>query len=289
MNLFIYLVNFILIFLFPISILAQTNSNFIITAKNNFDFAKYLYAEGDYLRAATEFERCLFYSKNLKLETSDSILFWIGMSHRKGGRYKESNRFFKKISPVNTNLNLNTNLIISANYFNLEKYDSSLVFLDYNHNESPNCDIQFKYKQLKIANYLILKQFDQANRYLSNISEFDSPIFKELLSKSKNSKKKIPVVAGALSAIVPGSGKVYTKRPLDGLYSFLIVGVTSWRAYEGYKSKGLESIDFWIFGSMASYFYLGNIYGSAISAKIYNKKNDDEIKNSIEVFINVNF
>lgn len=289
MNLFIYLFYFILVFFHPIFILAQTNSNFIITAKNNFGFAKNLYDEGDYLRAANEFERCLFYSKNLESGTSDSILFWIGKSFRNDGKYKESNIFFKKISPINTDFYLDTKLLISLNYFNLEKNDSSLVFLDYNQKRLPNYANQYKYKQLKLANYLILKQFDQANRCLSDISESYSPIFKELLLKSRNSKRKSPVLAGTLSALVPGSGKVYTNRFWDGLYSFLIIGVTSWRAYEGYKSKGFESVDFWVFGSMASYFYLGNIYGSAISAKIYNQKIDNEIKNSIEVFINVNF
>jgi len=289
MNLFIYLFNFILVLFPSIFILAQTNSNFIITAKNNFGFAKNLYDEGDYLRAANEFERCLFYSKNLELGTSDSILFWIGKSFRNDGKYKESNSFLRKISPINTDFYLDTKLLISLNYFNLEKNDSSLVFLDYNPKRLPNYANQYKYNQLKLANYLILKQFDQANRCLSDISESYSPIFKKLLLKSRNSKRKSPVLAGTLSALVPGSGKIYTNRFWDGLYSFLIIGVTSWRAYEGYKSKGFESVDFWVFGSMVSYFYLGNIYGSAISAKIYNQKIDNEIKNSIGVFINVNF
>jgi len=79
---------------------------------------------------------------------------------------------------------------------------------------------------------------------------------------------RIPLLAALFSAIVPGSGKWYAGKPMDGLYSLLLVGsaATIAYAYEDDHQRAKSAV----FGSLGLFFYLGNIFGSASEAKRFN-------------------
>jgi len=90
-----------------------------------------------------------------------------------------------------------------------------------------------------------------------------------------------PLLAAVLSSAIPGAGKVYAGRPADGLYSLLVTGSSAWVAVsygqdERWTRAGL-------FGAMSLFFYLGNIYGSAVEARHYGwarKESDDLVKSA---------
>lgn len=79
-----------------------------------------------------------------------------------------------------------------------------------------------------------------------------------------------PLLAALFSAAVPGAGKWYVGKPMDGLYSLLVVGSTAAVAYayedENKKTQAIA------FGTLGLFFYLGNIFGSAVEAKGFNRK-----------------
>ena len=87
-------------------------------------------------------------------------------------------------------------------------------------------------------------------------------------------KYKSRFLAGSLSAIIPGMGKVYSGRWKDGIISLLFVAGTGYQAYRAFNDKGIESVYGWIMGSLSLGFYIGNIYGSAKAARLYNTKQD---------------
>lgn len=89
-----------------------------------------------------------------------------------------------------------------------------------------------------------------------------------VIDESSAIPQKSPFVAGLLSGIVPGLGKVYTGHTVDGVLSFLTIASFGYAAYDGFASDGSSSARGWIFGSLATGLYLGNIYGSALSASI---------------------
>ncbi len=78
-----------------------------------------------------------------------------------------------------------------------------------------------------------------------------------------------PLLAGILSMIIPGMGRVYTKRYGDGFYSFVLTagtGALSYYYYQ-YEKKKTAAIAF----SLLSFsFYTGDIYGSIVSAMRFN-------------------
>ena len=81
------------------------------------------------------------------------------------------------------------------------------------------------------------------------------------------SKKKSPIVAGILSAIVPGAGRVYAGRWFDGFMGFVMVYFTASSAIDASKRDNYFGESFAY--SMAVIFYTGEIYGAYRSAKYY--------------------
>jgi len=80
--------------------------------------------------------------------------------------------------------------------------------------------------------------------------------------------EKSPVLAGALSAILPGSGYMYAERYGDGFTAFLINGLFIAGTVTGIHNENYAVSA--IVGGIGIPFYLGNIYGSANAAKKWN-------------------
>lgn len=89
-----------------------------------------------------------------------------------------------------------------------------------------------------------------------------------ILDESANLPQKSPLLAGILSTVVPGLGKVYTGHTVDGVLSFVSIATLTYAAVDGFISEGSGSVRGYIYGCLAGGLYLGNIYGSALSASI---------------------
>jgi hypothetical protein len=103
----------------------------------------------------------------------------------------------------------------------------------------------------------------------------------------KNNRRKSPFVAGTLSAIIPGMGKVYAGNTAQGLSSFLRVGILGAITAENYFRLGIKHPQTILFASLFSAFYIGNIWGSALSVQIVKTEKDLENKANILVGIRV--
>lgn len=94
-------------------------------------------------------------------------------------------------------------------------------------------------------------------------------------------KKRSPVVAGLLSAVVPGAGKVYAGQLGQGVAIFLQNTIFALQAYEGYRKDGPRSARFIIYSSLFTVFYIGNVWGSVLSVQIKRQQMYDKINNQI--------
>ena len=101
------------------------------------------------------------------------------------------------------------------------------------------------------------------------------------LAKSRDLPTPSPAVAAALSAAVPGLGRVYLGRWQEGATSLLLVGVPSWFAYGGFERDGASSVRGWLLASTAAVFYLGNIYGSWVGADVDRRKGHDRLRSAV--------
>ena len=110
---------------------------------------------------------------------------------------------------------------------------------------------------------------------LDKTERFDS--LYSIINDGLNANYKSPLLAGSISAIVPGGGKVYCGHWIDAIYSFLIVTTSTWLTYKSYQKNGFN-FNSALIGTFALSFYSANIYGSVKSAKRYNQKINQSLK-----------
>jgi len=105
-----------------------------------------------------------------------------------------------------------------------------------------------------------------------------------ITNKALNQKKKRPTLA-ALISVVPGLGYAYTGNKQTALSAFLLNGLLAYGTYTTIKSGnyGLAAIT----GIFGLSFYIGNIYGSAQSAKRWNEQQKSSAIRKLEYSLNL--
>jgi len=269
---------------------ASPNSSYY-SENNVLRFADYLYEEGDYERAAGEYQRYLILSYVLK----DSIFFKIGTCYQLAGEHHRSIYFFKKV----VSLFPHTDLLTSAyhktaySYFALGEYDSTEQLLRNAVKMNPS---QVDRERLAcMLGYVLL--FQAKWRLVSTLVEslsvnHHNDDFDPCLAKLKASyqegislSRRSPLLSSIFSAIVPGAGKMYCGRYIDGLTSFVLIGTAAWQASSGFQDQGSRSQRGWIYATLGGILWVGNIYGSSVAAKIYNREQTDGFLTKIKLEI----
>ncbi len=268
----------------------ESSGNKYYSPDNVYLFAEYLYEEGDYERAAGEYHRYLFMTADsLDAQKRNWIYFKLGKCSRLTGNYSKALAYFENIGDFGANglLQEKRRYQISLCYFLAGDYDNAILKLSQNGLESRQ--VNRKKEILTAMSYLYQKRWSDALNYLDRIEQTDSltAALKNFALGGKELSHKDKFTAGALSALVPGLGKVYCNRPGDGLFSMLMVGLTGWQAYRRFDKDGIDSVSGWIYGGLSGAFYLGNIYGSAVAADIYNERQEEKILSKIRISINV--
>jgi len=109
----------------------------------------------------------------------------------------------------------------------------------------------------------------------------------KLLDQYETLPRKSEVLAGLMSALVPGSGYFYAEHYGDGITAFVInalaiAGIVTAAGQENYAVAG-------IVGGVGLPFYFGNIYGSANAAKKWNLAIRKELRNQLELVLSCDF
>lgn len=104
---------------------------------------------------------------------------------------------------------------------------------------------------------------------------------KAISAKNGERRSKSPVLAGIMSGIVPGSGKIYAGKTGAGIASFVGnvgFGLITW---ENYNKRGLTNPKTLIFGSLFALNYFSNIYGSVLTVKVSENEYNKNLQNQI--------
>lgn len=251
-------------------------------------FANFLYEQGDYLRAASEYQRYLFYQP----VESDQIYYQIGLCYRLGGKSEKAIRTFETFLHTfpDSQLTNGAHYHIGVSYFLMEQFQQSLNNLDAALPHITNLRYRGASQELIGLSYLMQKRWLEADKIFNGLQESDVAEVRENARQYQNYAlqgtqlpRRSPFFAGILSTILPGAGRLYTGRIGDALTSLLTVGLTGWQAYDGFRENGLSSAKGWGFGALSGIFYAGNIYGSVISARVYNRHVEDEFLGSLSI------
>lgn len=257
-------------------------------------FADYLYLNGDYLRAAGEYQRYLF--SRPRSASSDSIYYRMIEAVFHGKDYQRCSQHldaFTEKYPTSP-LAADIPLCKSITKFYQGDYLESLALA-----QNPEVSNTGLRSILVAMNYLYLGNFEQAQKWSCEPTATEVLVAEDALCENgytitrlcekTRSTDWLPFKskfqAGFYSFLIPGAGKIYCGRIADGIYSFLIVGLTAWQAYDGFNDDGVRSTKGWVLGTLGSGFYLGNIYGSVIAAELYNRRIHDGFLQGLQIEI----
>ncbi len=244
----------------------------IYDLKSTREYAAHLYQQQDYLLAAMEYERLVF-MKPGKIEFKQLLV----SSYRKAGEYQ-----------------LGINVLADSDMSTplIPEYGKLLLLsgnLDKFHTLINNQDISDAQEILFLNTSFLIYQglYPEASAKLRQSVWVDPDLqsLKNIADEASGVAFKSPALAAGLSAIIPGSGKIYAGYWQDGLISVLMIGLTSWQAYRGFNQDGASSVYGWIYGGFAGALYLGNIYGSGKAANKYNVVHKSIIDQKLEEVI----
>jgi hypothetical protein len=249
----------------------------------NFDntkkFAQYLAKSGQFDIATREYERLVFMRPD-----NDTLKTTLLSLYRRSGKLEDGLSRGKQLFPDLTKMPANAALEYSRTLLLKPAYKEAQSFAE-NNSLLPHGDKLI----LSATSEILRDNYKQANQILKALKDDEHHLaidYKELTQQALEAKHKSPALAGFMSAVIPGTGRFYTKDWKDGLISMLFIGTMGFQAYRGFLKSGTNSTRGWIYGTVGLGFYLGNIYGSAQSAKFYNKKKRQNIKNSLDKLFN---
>jgi hypothetical protein len=244
---------------------------------NTLKFARHLKTSGQFDFASEEFERLFFmYPEDtvLALELSDT--------YRAAGNCSKLTDLF---SDIQSRSDLFQTISFTREYlrFSLKCKTARSDFFTWSLRLTPQ-----EKNFYDLSYYWVNKQHQDAmvfNNTHPQTFHTGSRELSLLTTKFEQEKFKKPALAALMSAILPGSGKAYSKRWGDALVSLLFTGTNTYASYRAFKKKGPESLNGWIFGTLAFSFYSANIWGSAKAAKSYNTDVRTRYQNNAEIII----
>jgi len=165
--------------------------------------------------------------------------------------------------------------LLAKSYYHLQNYSKAISTLEWANipNEDPYSEEALFTSALCYARLFF---WDEASRRfaLIDISSLQGKSARGLshsLQRGKVLPKRHPWFAGTLSAVVPGTGYLYSGRPGTALTSFVINSLIFWVLRDAIAQESYGIATTTIF--LGSGWYVGNIRGSMRAAEEFNIKN----------------
>ena len=245
-----------------------------IDADSQYAFASQLYADRQFLEAAAEFQRFVFFFPEDPRAPEAGLK--IARAYMHAGKYQEAIKAARKLaeSGKGKQVTAGAYFIISRCYREMNFPTQAVATL---HNlatlmQDPQIDDQVAYR----LGWLYLQEgdWDRARQAFEKVSPAGrpdlgiEPILDDL-SRASDLPRKNPKLAGALS-IVPGAGQLYCGRYQDALIAFGVNVGLAWAAWESFD-EGHEALGT-VISFVALGFYMGNIYGAVTDAHKFNRQ-----------------
>ena len=240
-------------------------------AKEDFDFTLYLLGNDMKEEAQTLMTNPNTNYFNSKL-TQDSVNYLKGWTFYSSKELVNASLFFDSVSKESA-------LYAKSTFFNSKQCPYRRLFkIEYNTKKTSLIlrKILKNYITMKKAGLALLERNYEKYKYHSqNFTYQDFRLIEQeqklndIYNQLITHKHKSPWVAGIVSAIVPGLGKIYAGSYGEGVSSFLLIGSLGAITAENWIKNGPLNWKTIVFGAIGAVFYVGNIYGSVTSVKIY--------------------
>jgi tetratricopeptide (TPR) repeat protein len=256
-----------------------------MSAEKMLSFADYLFEKEDYYRAITEYERMVFYFPEHPL--AKTARFQIAQSYFKGEKLDQASARFQALANNYSDEEIGRKSLFMLGETYYQKHDFMVakdVFTQLI-DKYPD-DTRVDTARIRIGwSYLRQGNWRQASEEFQKLPS-DSPLHSQaegLANEAKNYPdipKKSPVLAGSLSAVLPGSGQLYIDRPGDALVAFLLNGAFILATVEAFHHDNNVTGGILLFFETG--WYLGNIYNAVNGANKYNRRSEQQFLNTLQ-------
>ncbi|MGE5364300.1 MAG: tetratricopeptide repeat protein [Bacteroidota bacterium] len=230
----------------------------IYSESSRLKFANYLFKNHDYLRAIGEYKSVPGYEKR------DTLLFRIAYSFEAVKDYPQAEKYLESID--------STGRLRDAAAFGLLRLALLKGDIDENIKWSNRYPELFRTDsvQMLMNTELLLhdKSLPRQDKFVRPFPPALRPAASELFERRMNPPYRSPWTAAIMSAVVPGSGKIYSGRIAEGITAAIVNGLLIYGAYDNFRAG--HDFRAWMLSAAGGWFYLGNVYGSAAAAKLYN-------------------
>ncbi len=263
----------------------------LLTDEVQLKIAEAFMEEKEYYRAVTEYKKYL-----ILFPASDKCgyaHFQIGTAYYNGEEYESAAKAFALLrqSGPEESYSARSGYFEALSYWKLKKLSEAM--LTFRETAAAHPQSELAPLALAASSLVALEKGDIAG------SRADMTLFmarypehpgwdrireaRSMLSEHESLPRKSGVLAGILSAILPGSGYIYTGNFKDGITAFLInglaaAGVATGVYQENYAVSG-------IVGGVGLPFYFGNIRGSVNAARKWNaavkEKHRDKVRKTL--------
>ncbi|MFY0605204.1 MAG: hypothetical protein JXR10_00720 [Cyclobacteriaceae bacterium] len=194
-------------------------------------------------------------------------------------------QYFQAVSPTVLPLFNASRLYSGLESAYLKDYDTSKAYFN---EVQPTNELESELQNYQIGALALLnrdystyeslrKDADDMNFHLKDHLVILDKSYLELV----NHKPKSPAIAGLMSAVIPGSGKMYNGQFGQGIMTLVTASIFGLQAYEGYRKNGVNSAPFIAFGSLFTLFHISNIYGSVVAVRLGEKNFNNNQNESI--------
>ena len=181
-------------------------------------------------------------------------------------------------------------------------YEKSRFFTAYNHAYLSNTNIaQSMLSELKLEDQKLnsLRHFEKAGiallerdyqKFDKEFAHVDTTFYaiseesgkiNQYATDLRTHQPKSAFLAGLMSSIIPGSGKIYAGKTGEGISSFLTVGGLGFVTWENFRKRGPKDFKTILFGSIFTIFHIGNVYGTVFSVKLSEQEFNNEYDHKI--------
>ena len=253
-------------------------------------FAESLMAEGDYFRAISEYKRLLFYSTDDGL--NQYYDYQISLAYLKSNHFLLSLSYLDtlmKLPEVSDELRFKGDLLYGADFYCLHENAIALRYF----NKAQPAD---KDGTTDLFLGLLLAEngeWKKANQSFLEAAGKASPAEKgtvatqlaALVVKGESLDGRSPVLAGLLSAVVPGSGQAYSGHWFDAFSAFTTVGLFGFATFLAYSYEAQQNSGRYVYtaigGSITAAFHIANVLGAVKTAGYYTAKKRQDFMQEI--------
>jgi len=250
---------------------------------DDLSFIKWLISNGYYSEAILEINRQFYIERKISPELLNNLLIALSAL----GRYEDALfEYNKRVGEKSVISNHELEFRVALIHSNLENRDLSDSYLDLiiaDKTSSENTLIRSL--SLKSVNRAMVYEWDKVIAINEDLLTYElfqkqAAINLSLALDAKEIKEKKPFTAGALSALIPGLGYAYSGHFQTGISALVVNGLLAFATYSSLRTEnyGLAALT----GIFNLTFYLGNVSGSAKSAKRYNESRKKTIGQSIK-------